>query len=365
MVCFATTENFGYLVATTSLRNQYLLTCTCGAAGHMYQAAILGQMPQLDRFEMAGVDYYDLLKTGAQSVSDLEWEVVLKQIIYRGRTPRDVEAALGALENILFECSSEWVVKRARMVSRAAQATANPKLRSNYCLKALQDLADEADRKASQQADSSEIRVVHRQVADHLRRLSDKGVLVSETIRTRQRKSLCKIWGLVTWGEGWEKRIPERDLKWLPIHLPVIVSSTEGKGLFDYASILPNYVPMILREYGAPLSTARISSIVVCKITPPLKQNPVSLSSEDDEEALAKSYGSDWSAKTVTPEDLLAEKQVRESFLNNLTEREKNVLNMKEQGLQIEEIADRLECSKRTVNNNWRTILGKFEEVWR
>ena len=113
---------------------------------------------------------------------------------------------------------------------------------------------------------------------------------------------------------------------------------------------------MILEIYGAALSTAQIKSVIVSKISPPLFRNP-SRVGVDDDQAFPDSH------PMPSPEDLMAEKELKQNFMDSLTERERAILELKMEGCPIEQIAERLVCSPRTINNEWKSIFEKCRAV--
>jgi len=97
---------------------------------------------------------------------------------------------------------------------------------------------------------------------------------------------------------------------------------------------------------------------VVSRISPPLAGNPDGPSDVTDEETHPGSGFSGWT-RMSTPEDLLAARELREAFLNSLEEKERRVLELKEEGLSIKDILLKLDCSERTVNNLWKSVIEK------
>jgi len=85
-------------------------------------------------------------------------------------------------------------------------------------------------------------------------------------------------------GDKWRERAPLKDLEQVKRGLPIIMRTYAGKGIIDYATVLPAYIPMILEAYGAPLSTAQITSLIVGRISPPLFSNPTTPNPGDQQE---------------------------------------------------------------------------------
>ena len=119
---------------------------------------------------------------------------------------------------------------------------------------------------------------------------------------------------------------------------------------------------MILENYGAALSTAQIKSVIVSRISPPLFRNPKRISVDNGQGASEDGYFPG-SHRMPSPEDLMAEKELKQNFMNSLTERERVILDLKEEGLTIEQIAEQLVCSQRTINNEWKIVFEKCREV--
>jgi hypothetical protein len=309
---------------------------------------------------MEPFNFYNLLKNGPEEMSGSEWGRVLNAVTSRdGDTAQDSDAALDAAQNILFECSQEWLEKRIKIVQKAEGASSNPSRRSEYCLRSLQNLVNEAAREAMIHEEAPELSLVRRQVADHLRKLSAKRLLKSHRQRSKHGQDICNLWRLSGWGGDWRKREPQKELDRLKTELPLIRASGGGKGVFDYAEVLPTYIPLILETYGAPLSTAQICSIVVSRISPPLMRN-FSVG-EFIDEANNPSGDSQWAGlyRMPSPEDLLTEQQLHQLFVSGLSDREMKVFEMKEDGTPIDKIAEELGCSIRTVNNDWKSIFDK------
>lgn len=312
---------------------------------------------------VGSIDYYSLLVQGPGELSDVHWEEILRSVVYHGEAETDPDAALDALQSVLFERSDEWLGTRRRIIQAAIGASSNPARRSDYCLTSLRNLALEASREAVRERESPELSVVRRQAADHLRALYGEKVLVSARMRSKKGHDICSMWGLASWGENWRTREPLKDLEQVKRGLPIIMRTYAGKGIIEYATVLPSYIRMILEAYGAPLSTAQIASLIVARISPPLFRNPVS---PEDEERQGENDGGGYLAGYTTlptPEDVLVQKQLQQSFFGILSVRETQIFQLKEEGFSIDRIAERLACSKRTVNGDWKSICDKCRQV--
>jgi len=307
---------------------------------------------------MHGISYYSLLKDGMESLRNANWEEVVKSVVYHRRDLEDPDAAAQALIDICVECSQEWVGKRTRIVREALSNHSNPTNQSDYCLNALREMAYEASKEAARHNESPESAIVRRQVSDHLRALHDNGVLLSHMVRTEAGRDRFKFWGLNQWGPDWVKNQPEKSLEQVKKDLPIILAYREGKGIFDYASILPTYIPNILAAYGAALSTDEITSIICSKISPPLFRNPNTLSPSGSYDPWADESGEGYQTMP-SPEDLVVEKQLWKSFSSLLTERELQIFKMSEDGISVGDIAGNVGCSTRTVNNDRNSIFEK------
>ncbi len=307
---------------------------------------------------MHGINYYSLLKDGMEYLRNADWEEVVKSVVYHRRDLEDPDVAVQALCDICVECSQEWVGKRTRIVREAISNHSNPTNQSDYCLNALREMAYEASKEAARHNESPEAVIVRRQVSDHLRALDGKGVLVSHMVRSTAGRDRFKYWGLKQWGPDWVKKKPEKSLEQVKKDLPIILAYREGKGIFDYASILPTYIPNILAAYGAALSTDEISSIICFKISPPLFRNPNTLSSSGSYDPWADESGEGYQTMP-SPEDLVVEKQLWKSFSSLLTERELQIFKMSEEGISVDEIASTVGCSARTVINDRKSIFEK------
>ena len=270
----------------------------------------------------------------------------MRSVVYHRRDLEDADAAGHALQNICIECSKEWVDRRTKIVREAAFKHSNPRSQSEYCLNALREIVYEASKEAATHKVSPETVIVRRQVLDHLRELNDKGVLTSHMKRTKAGRDHFKFWGLKEWGANWVTKRPEKPLEKVERDLPIILAYREGKGIFDYASILPSYIPGILMAYGAALSTDEISSLVSARISPPLFRSPDMLIPIEDfnpwETGAQGGY-----QKMSSPEDLMVEEQLKERFFSLLTDRERKIYEMSEEGMSVEQIAGSVECSPR------------------
>jgi hypothetical protein len=305
------------------------------------------------------VNYYNLLVQGPLEISDSDWREVLKAVVYHGEAEKEPDAALDALQSLLFEQSDEWIDRRRRILLGAVSASSNPSRQSDYCLTSLRNLALESSREVLTQQESPELPIVRRQVADHLRKLHAEKTVVTVRIRSQKGNDICSQWGLASWGEKWRERAPLKDLEQVKRGLPIIMRTYAGKGIIDYATVLPAYIPMILEAYGAPLSTAQITSLIVGRISPPLFSNPTTPDSGDHQEHERMDGFMVGYTRMPSPEDALVSKQLQQSFFGILNERELEVFQLKEEGLSIDEIAERLNCSKRTINGDWKNVCDK------
>ncbi len=312
---------------------------------------------------MSSVNYYNLLEKGPLEISDADWREVLTAVVYYGEAEKEPDAALEALQSILFEQSEEWIDRRRRILQGAVNASSNPSRQSDYCLTSLRNIAVESSRETVSELESPELSVVRRQVADHLRKLHAQKTLFTVRMRTQKGNDIGSQWGLTSWGDKWRERTPLKDLDQVKRDLPMIMRTYSGKGIIDYAGVLPSYIPMILEAYGAPLSTAQITALVVGRISPPLFSNPGTpnpgeYQGQDGIEGFMAGY-----TRMPSPEDVLVSKQLQKSFFGMLNERELQVFQLKEEELSIEEIAERLGCSKRTINGDWKTVCDKCRQV--
>ncbi|MGO9567789.1 MAG: LuxR C-terminal-related transcriptional regulator [Desulfomonilaceae bacterium] len=325
------------------------------------RAAICGHFQKrIFKTDMPAINYYNLLKEGPTEVSISDWEQVSRSIAsFDGDAPTEFDAASDALQNLLFECSQDWLDKRFRIVQKAENASLNPSRRSDYCLRSLQNLASEAAREARMQEESPEMSLVRRQVTDHLRKLASQKVLNSYRTRSKSGQDICNRWTLAEWGNDWRERPPEKDLEQLKAELPWIQRNRGGKGIFDYAEVLPSYIRMVLETYGSALSTSEICSVIVSKISPPLFRNVMvsDLYEETDQPEEDWQWGEIYSVRSA--EELFAARQSHELFMAGLSERELKILEMKEDETPIEKIAEVLGCSAKTVNNDWKNIFDK------
>ncbi len=312
---------------------------------------------------VGSINYYSLLVQGPGDVSDSHWEEILRSVVYHGEAENDPDAALDALQSILFERSDEWLGTRRRIIQAAVSASSNSTRRSDYCLTSLRSIALEASREALRERESPELSVVRRQAADYLRVLYGDKVLVTARMRSKKGHDICSMWGLASWGENWRTREPLKDFDQVKRALPIIMRTYSGKGIIDYATVIPSYIQMILEAYGAPLSTAQITSLIVARISPPLFRNPVSPEDEELQGNLDGGGYLDGYTTLPTPEEVLVQKQLHQSFFGVLSERESKVFQLKEEGLSIDQIAERLGCSKRTINGDWKSICDKCKQV--
>jgi hypothetical protein len=321
----------GAVICVEMIWNDMVLS-QCGGA-------IFALTDNLER-QMRCVNYYDLLKDGVEAVQNLDWEEVLRSVVYYRNDLEDSDAAIQALYNIFLECSREWVAQRSKIVREVSSKHSNPRRQSDYCLKALREITDEASRESARRSESPGSVIVQRQVSDHLRELNHSGQLVSCMVRSTSGKDLYKLWGLEEWGQNWMKSLPEKPLEEVSEDLPVIEASREGQGIFDYARILPLYIPAILVAYGAALSTSQIKSVVCGKISPPLVDERTPVTGDDQ----------------PSPEDEVVKRQRLKEFIDQLKDREKRALQMFLGGIPKETIADSLKVSLRTVENDIRRI---------
>ena len=174
--------------------------------------------------------------------------------------------------------------------------------RSDFCLESLRNVAGEVRKRAEACLESPELPRIYRQVADHLRKLEAASVLVSKILRTKT-SEICANSGDCTSGVGWFTICPRIDIEDLRTCLPFVRASRDGKGILDYGSILPQYIPLTLQQYGAPLGTSQIASTIVSRISPPLINFSVTLQDGDGTEP--KRYPD---ITFISPEEFLAER---------------------------------------------------------
>ena len=313
---------------------------------------------------MSAIDYYNLLKNGPTQLSGSDWQHVLSSVTsLNGDVPTEFDAALDSVQSLIFECSQEWLEKRIRIIQKAENVSSSPSRRSDYCLRSLQNLASEAACESRMQGESPELSLVRRQVTDHLRKLASRTVLNSYRMRSKSGQDICNLWTLAEWGDNWRDKQPEKDLDDLKAVLPWIQRSRGGKGIFDYAVVLPSYIQMVLETYGAALSTSQICSVIASRISPLCTETcrfqifMVRLTSR-------KMIGH-WEVPTQrgSGEELFTARQSHELFMAGLSERELKILQMKEDETPIEKIAQVLGCSAKTVNNDWKNIFDKGRRV--
>jgi len=312
-------------------------------------------------------DYYQLLKNPMEEIPSSVWEEVVRSVVEYRRIQDASDETLNCLQNILFECSQEWIDRRVRIIRGAENDSSNPSRRSRYCLTSLRNVVLETSGKMARYQESPELSRVDRQVSDHLRNLRDQGILVSYRRRSERGKDICNMWGLASWGEDWKERQPPTHfgLNQLGKYLPVISADEGGKGVFDFANILPSFIQKLLDAYGAALSTGDIKDVVVQQITPPLLDESERVTGDDSRDSVEDTYFPNY-GQMDSPEELVAGKELEQIFmeLEFLTEQEKAVFQMKKQYVPIEQIALHLKCSPRTINNDWKRIQEKCWEVF-
>jgi hypothetical protein len=313
---------------------------------------------------MGEINYYSLLKDGAEAHPNLDWEEMIREVVNYGKDVDDPDTALEVLYNICFENSELCIGQKTRIVKEAERKHTNPSLLSDYCRTSLRNLVSESSKEADRRRESPEIPPVHRQVCIHLRLLEEERSLKSQMVRSENRKDRYKLWGLSSWGPEWMTRQPGLGLEEFSKDLPTIAAYREGKKVFDYVGILPTYIPDTLAAYGAPLCTSEITSLICCRISPPLVSNP---GTPNPDFSLEDFHSNVFPGCQLiaSPEDLLVEKQLWNLFENQLNDREMKVYEMSEEGLSIEETARQLNCSSRTVNNDRKSIFEKCRSVLR
>jgi predicted transcriptional regulator len=247
--------------------------------------------------------------------------------------------------------SGEWIDKRTYIAAMAKKKSDNPNRRNAYCFNAIKTEVEEACRSVAEYQESPELYLVKRQVADHLRSLRVKRVLLSFDLKQKSGRLVCVMWGLVKWEPHVRNRSPRIDLDELLGTLPEIRAVEEGKGVFEYGKVLPSYLPRILDDYDAALSTSEITFTVVCRICPPL----AAVSHLEEYE-----FEYSW-ASFHAQDDVFEAKEAWEMFKKVLSEEERRVVEMKDQSKTIKEIAEALGSSDRTVNNMWNGIHQKME----
>jgi hypothetical protein len=307
-------------------------------------------MPRQNEPHRVTVDYYELLSGRSDSLTAEEWQAIMKAVSAQFADPNKREVAVETTADVLFDMSNKWMGIRIRITRKARDRSDSPGRRSEYCLYAIKGEVTEAIRRFEEE-DTPDLENVRRQVLDHLRSLRNRKILVSFKLRTRQGRDLRVMWALDIWEPGAKDRKPPLHLDEVRELLPVILARGDENDAFNYAEVLPNYLPMILKRYEAALSSSEITFTVVAKISPPLA---ALYRSEDFESLLAVSW-----TGPPTPHDIIEGKRAWDSFFGGLSERERKVLEMKEQDKPIDQIAQAIGCSPRTVNNLWNGIQEK------
>ena len=158
---------------------------------------------------LAAPDYYQLLRNPMEEIPSPVWEEVVRSVVEYRQIQDASDQALDCLQNILFECSQEWIDRRTRIIRGAENDSSNPSRQSQYCLTSLRNLVSETSKEAARYQESPELSQVDRQVSDHLRKLNHEGILKSYRLRSRQGKDICNLWALVSWGEDWREMQPK------------------------------------------------------------------------------------------------------------------------------------------------------------
>lgn len=294
---------------------------------------------------MHGVNYYDLLREGVQAIRTPDWEEVVKSVVFYRKDLEDFDGAFDALYAVCLECSQEWIAQRSKIIREASQKHANPSRRSDYCLKALREIAEKGSREAALSDAAPDAVIVQRQISDHLRNLNHSGLLVSEMVRSRTGKDLYKLWGLKDWGDDWRTRSPLKPLEEMREDLPIIESSGGGRGVFDYSGILPTYIQRLLATYGAALGTAQIKSLICSRVSPPLFGEPLD---------------TDVPCKDPSPENVAILRQRLKEIRDNLKDSEKTIFDKSLEGNSSRNIAELLNVPVQTVQNFHRNILRRL-----
>ena len=294
---------------------------------------------------MHGVNYYDLLRGGIQAIRTLDWEEVLRSVVFYRKDLEDFDGAFDALYGVCLECSQEWIGQRSKIIREASKKHSNPSRRSDYCLKALREITDKGSREAARRDESPDAVIVERQISDHLRDLNQSGQLVSDMVRSKAGKDLYKRWGLSDWGHDWRTRGPLRPLEEVREDLPIIEASCGGRGIFDYAGILPTYIPDILATYGAALGTSQIKSLICSRISPPLFGEPLD---------------TEIPCGDPSPEKVAILRERFKEIRDRFKDFEKTIFDKSLEGNSNEKIAKLLNVQAETVHNARRNILRKL-----
>jgi len=293
------------------------------------------------------VDYFTLLTERGKGISDSEMHEVLKWVATLGHDLGDSDTAFDRFTDLYLEDSPEWIRQRTRITSEAEVKHSNPRIRSDYCRDSIKKMITEKIKEEATRRQYPERAWILRQVCDHLRLLEKKGELCSHMVKSKVGQDLWKMWGLFLWGPNWKDLRRQVQLDEAMKRLNFIEADTGGKGIFDYAGVLPTYIPELLSICSGPLSTSEIAATICQMISPPL----AGMSHEDITDS-----PSQWTSVAEILEDM----DLWIKIDSILTDDEKGVLEMLRESTPKPQIAERLRCSLRSVPNHVRRIIDKI-----
>lgn len=310
---------------------------------------------------MSHISWYRLLRDGIPE----EWMMeqlknMLRELLVGIYCPECQEKAREAIENLLCDTSRKWVTLRLKIVENADRKCATEEKRNKYILRCLKRII----RDAAMRAHYPLFFLLRRQIADHLRMLRAQGVLQSYPLEISHGIEV-NLWGMREWGDSVAERKPCMSLDRLVEILPLIPANSPGQsgGLIDYKRILPEYIVLMLRNYGAPLTTDRITRIIVSKIDPPFDPVPhdPSWPGEKGDDGNCSSFASSLLGEQngFLNENILSLKELLDSLVLLLTAEEKIVLRGVFAGKTFAEIAEERDCSVETIKNRWKSIVEK------
>jgi hypothetical protein len=220
---------------------------------------------------MDGIDFLKIMKDGLAGITESEYDTLVRLLrpvvmALKDSSLNPKEAITDFLDDMFFNLSNASVRRRERIVRLAEKKHENPGLRSKYCLRVL---SVEFRRRLKKQIAKNRYphnHLLYRQVVIHLKTLREEGVLQSQEIPVPSGGIFAVLWGLSEWGPDMQNRKARFTMKKLIKTLPSIPTGKGGKGLFQYAKVLPEFLPLILTLYDAPLLTAEFKAVVRSKV---------------------------------------------------------------------------------------------------
>jgi hypothetical protein len=317
------------------------------------------------------VNCMNVLLSYGRSLNEMEdWKQLRRQVVgYLEKkgivVADDIDLIEEILEDIIAPKVSLWsdAMKIRDQILWKARFSHDP----HYTC--LRELRREVLSRINQLRYSQHQHKIYRQVARWAVSLDNQGVLQSYLLRMG-RKRAVKIVGLKAWGTKWRDRHPVVTSEAVKALLPMIPlyrgeekEDRESK-IFDY-TCLENYEPMILEEYGGPMSLGQMAQVVEGLLSPQPYDRfresiwPETLWAEFEEGGSAPSKEAMMACADVTYDDDFVTRDVAEQLRKKLTSEEQSVFKGLASSKSKRELAVLSRCSPGTIEKRRLQLEAK------